>query len=289
MVAAIGMIMVVVCVIGSYVAMGGALYILNQPLELVIIFGSGVSAFLIANKFIVVKIAMKRLFGVFKGSKYNRDDYIENIMVQYQFYRLIKQRGTLVLEQHIEKPLESPIFSSFPRFCKHEHGLHLFCDYLRVIALGMDNPHKLESMMEQDIELLEKEDESACHALAILADSFPALGIVAAVLGVIKTMSKISEPPEVLGNLIAAALVGTFLGVLLCYGWFQPLANAAKEIFEEEKTYLSSIRIGMVSYLEGLPPTVCVEFARKGLSEHMRPTFEELENQIAELPNPTTT
>ncbi len=288
MIVIIGLVMVLVTIIGSYLAQGGKLYVLNQPFELVIIFGCGIFAYMVANRPRILKLGFKRFMTVFRGGKYKKQDIMENLMVQFQVYRLIKQRGALALEQHVDRPLESPLFTSFSRFCSHHEVLFFFCDYLRMISLGTDNPHQLESLMEEDIRNMEKDDGLAVNSLFVLADSFPALGIVAAVLGVIKTMSHINEPPEVLGNLIAAALVGTFLGVLLCYGWFSPLASATKQIYEEEKSYIVAIKAGLVAYLNGNSPAVCIEFARKAINLHLRPTFEELESSVAELPNPTS-
>ncbi len=288
MLAIIGIVMVLVTILGSYLAQGGKLYVLNQPFELVIIFGCGVCAFVVANRPRLLMMAVKKYASVFKGGKYSKQDVMENLMVQFQIYRLIKQRGALALEQHVDRPLESPLFTSFSKFCSHHEVLIFFCDYLRMISLGTDNPHQIESLMEEDLRVMEKDEGMAVQSLFVLADSFPALGIVAAVLGVIKTMSHINEPPEVLGNLIAAALVGTFLGVLLCYGWFSPLANSAKQVYEEEKTYIISIKAGLVAYLNGNSPAVCIEFARKAIASHLRPSFEELESSVAELPNPTS-
>lgn len=281
----IGMIAVVACVIGSYVAMGGKLSVLNQPFEVVIIFGAGISAFIVGNPLGVVKKAFGRLAQCFKGPKYKKDDYLELLMVQYQVFKMMKQKGALALEQHVENPHDSALFKEFPKFYNDHHALEFFCDYLRLMTLGTDNPHEVEALMDQELEVHHHEDHTVGHALTNLAESFPALGIVAAVLGVIKTMGSISEPPEILGGLIAGALVGTFLGILLCYGWFAPLASSAKQIMEEEATYLGCLKAGILAHLQGYAPQVSVEFARKALAPHNRPTFMEVEDASSELPS----
>lgn len=283
----IGMIAVVACVIGSYVAMGGKLSVLNQPFELVIIFGAGISAFIVSNPMSVVKKGFGRLVGCVKGPKYKKDDYMELLLVQYQVFKLMKQKGALALEQHVENPHDSALFKEFPKFYNDHHALEFFCDYLRLMTLGTDNPHEVETLLDQELEVHHQEDHTVGHALTQLAESFPALGIVAAVMGVIKTMGSISEPPEILGGLIAAALVGTFLGILLCYGWFAPLASAAKQIMEEEASYLTCLKTGILAHLQGYAPQVSVEFARKALAPHNRPTFTELEDAAGNLPPAT--
>lgn len=280
----IGMIAVVACVFGSFVAMGGKLEVLNQPWEVVIIFGTGIAAFVVGNPMRTVRHAMGMLFGIFRGAKYRRSDYLELLSLQYQCFRMIKQKGTLALEQHVEHPHESSFFQQFPKFHKNHHALNFFCDYVRLMTLGTDNPHEVETLMDQDLEALHLQDHQSSHSLTLLGDSFPALGIVAAVLGVIKTMSSINEPPEVLGNLIAGALVGTFLGILLSYGWFAPFANNAKQLMEEEACYYQCMKIGLLAHLQGYAPAVSVEFARKTLAGHVRPGFLELEEAFGNLP-----
>ncbi|MTI09656.1 flagellar motor stator protein MotA [Curvivirga aplysinae] len=280
----IGMIAVVACVIGSYVAMGGKLAVLNQPFEVVIIFGSGISAFIISNPMKIVKAGFGRLGKTFKGPKYKAADYLELLLCQYQVFKLMKQKGALALEPHVENPHDSALFKEFPTLSHDHHALEFFCDYLRLMTLGTDNPHELETLMDLELEVHHHEDHSVGHALTNLAESFPALGIVAAVLGVIKTMGSISEPPEVLGGLIAGALVGTFLGILLCYGWFAPLASNAKQMMEEEATYMNCLKMGMLAHLQGYAPQVSVEFARKALASHMRPSFAEVEEATGTLP-----
>lgn len=279
----IGMILVVISVLGGYMAMGGKLSILNQPFEFVIIFGAGASAFVISNTRTVLKNSLSRLKGVFKGPKYSQADYLELLTVQYQIFKLIRQKGALALEAHLDKPDESTIFAQFPKFVSEHHALDFFCDYLRLITMGSDNPIEIEAVMDKELEMHHADDHAVGHSLTTFAEAFPALGIVAAVLGVIKTMGSISEPPEVLGNLIAGALVGTFLGVLLCYGWFAPLANASKLIMEEESTYYGCLKSGLLAHLQGYAPAISVEMARKSLASHNRPSFADVEDAVNAL------
>ena len=280
----IGSLVVTGCVIGSYVALGGKLGVLWQPFELVIIGGSGIGAYIIANPKQVLAKSMGGVMSILKGSKYKKDDYLELLTLLYQIFRLAKTKGMLALEQHVENPHESTLFAEFPKFAHNHHALEFLCDYLRLMTLGTDNPHELESLMDQELETHHAEDHKLSHAMQQLAESFPGLGIVAAVLGVIKTMGSITEPPSVLGGLIGAALVGTFLGILLCYGFVGPMATALKGNQEDESLYFVCIKAGLLAHLQGYAPAVSVEFARKVLLSHTRPTFIELEEATQNLP-----
>lgn len=280
----IGIIAVIVCVIGSYMAMGGKLGVLWQPYEVTLIFGAGLSAFVLGNPIRVVKGGFGRLAQMFKGPKYKKADYLELLTMQYQVFRLMKQKGALAVEQHVENPHDSTLFQAFPKFHGDHHALDFFCDYLRLLTMGTDNPHEVEALIDGDLEALHMHDHQVSHALTQMAESFPALGIVAAVLGIIKTMGSINEPPEVLGKLIGGALVGTFLGILLCYGFFAPFANNVKSIMDEEATYMNSMKAGLIAHMQGYAPAISVEFARKVLAEHNRPTFAEVEDAVGELP-----
>jgi chemotaxis protein MotA len=280
----IGFVMVIVCVLGSYMAMGGKLGVLWQPFEFTLIFGAGVSAYLIANPWRVGKSGFGRLAQIVKGPKYKKDDYLELLTMQYQVFKLIKQRGALAVEQHVENPHDSSLFQPFEKFHADHHAVEFFCDYLRLMTLGTDNPHEVEALIDADLEAHHHHDHETAHALTALAEGFPALGIVAAVLGIIKTRGSINEPPEVLGKLIGGALVGTFLGILLCYGFFAPFASNAKAIMEEEATYFNCMKAGILAHLAGYAPSVSTEFARKSLAPHNRPTFAEVETAVETLP-----
>ena len=280
----IGSMTVIFCVIGGYVAMGGKLAVLIQPFELLIIGGAAIGAFIIANPMPVIKRTLSALGELFKGSPYSKEAYLELLSLLYTVFKLAKTKGMLALEQHIEKPAESSLWSKFPMFAADTYAITFLCDYLRLLTLGSDNPHEMEALIDEEIETHHAEKNQIASALQTMADGMPALGIVAAVLGVIKTMGAITEPPEVLGKLIGAALVGTFLGVLLSYGFIGPIANALKARYDAEVKYLLCIKAGLLAYMQGYAPAVAVEFARKALLSNVRPTFYEVEEAVAALP-----
>lgn len=279
----IGSIIGIGCVLGGYMAMGGKLGVLWQPFEFVIIFGAGVGALIVGNPKPVLKAALNGFKLSFKGPKYTKDDYLELLSMMYSVFKLAKSKGMLALEQHIEKPEESKLFTQFPKFMADHHAMEFLCDYLRLMTLGSENPHEMESLMDMELEVHHAEDHLTGQALVNFGDSFPALGIVAAVLGVIKTMGSISEPPEVLGRLIGGALVGTFLGILLSYGIFAPMAAAAKATMEHDQKYLLCMKAGLLAHLQGYAPAVSVEFARKSLVSNVRPTFYEVEEATSKV------
>ena len=283
MLTALGMILVVASVLGGYVGLGGKLSVLNQPLELLIIFGAGSSAFLIGNPPRVVKSSLMSLAQMFTGARYEREHFLQLLALQYQMFRLVRKSGSLILEKHLADIENSTLFTNFPLIVEDDDAMTFLSDYLRLMSMGTDNPREIETMMDQEIEVADKEDYAITHNLAILGESFPALGIVAAVLGVIKTMGAISEPPEILGGLIGAALVGTFLGILLSYGWFSPFAQAVRHIKDEEASFKHCIRSGLLAHLRGFAPLVATEFARKAIPGHMRPSFIEVEDMVNEL------
>jgi chemotaxis protein MotA len=280
----IGSLIVLGCVVGSYMALGGKLGVLWQPFELVIIGGSGVGAYIIANPKSILGKTMGGIGSIFKGAKYKKEDYVELLSMLYEIFRLAKTKGMLALETHVENPHESELFAKYPGFLANHHAEEFLCDYLRLMTMGTDNPHELEALMDQELDTHHQEAHRLSHALQQLAEAFPGLGIVAAVLGVIKTMGSITEPPAVLGGLIGAALVGTFLGILLCYGFVGPMATALKGNQEEEHLYFVCIKAGLIAHLQGYAPAVSVEFARKILQSHTRPTFQELEEAVQNAP-----
>jgi chemotaxis protein MotA len=275
---------VIACVIGGYMASGGHLIVLFQPFEVLIIAGAATGAFIIANSPAVLKKTFAAVLGLLKGPRYNKASYVELLSLLYQIFKLSKTKGMLALEGHVEKPEESTLFAQFPNFAKDHHAMVFLCDYLRMLTLGTDNPHEVESIIDEELETHHKEQHVISDAVQTMADGMPALGIVAAVLGVIHTMGSITEPPEVLGHLIGGALVGTFMGVLLSYGFVAPTASALKSRFDAEAKYLQCIRSGLLAHMQGYPPAVSVEFARKALLSDVRPTFYEVEEAVQALP-----
>ena len=218
----IGLVVVVGSVLGGYMPHGD-IKVLNQPLELLIIFGSAAGAYIIANPSSVLKATLSHMGRVLKGAPHSKADYVELLVMMYSVFRLSKAKGMLALETHIEAPEESALFAAFPGFLNNHEALEFLCDYLRLMTMGTDNPHEMETLIDEDIESHGEEANHVAHAITVMSDGLPAFGIVAAVLGVIITMSSITEPPQVLGALVGGALVGTFLGVLLAYGLVGPM------------------------------------------------------------------
>lgn len=261
-------------------AHGGHVLILWQPAEFVIIIGAAIGAFIIGNtKYVLSHLGMS-LGMAFKGAAFKKEDYIELLTMQYTVFKLMKTKGMLELEAHIEKPAESAIFQNYPQFNHHHEAVVFFCDYLRMLTMGSENAHQMEELMTQEIEIHHHERHMIASAIQNMADSMPALGIVAAVLGVIHTMGSINQPPEVLGKLIGAALVGTFVGILISYGFIGPIANLVKAVFESEAKYFQCMKAGILAYMNGYAPAIAIEFARKSIDSPLRPTFYELEEAI---------
>lgn len=250
------------------------------------ILGAALGAFIIGNPPTVKKRAKKTVGLVKKGSPYDKKVYLEMLSLMFQMFKLAKTKGALALEEHVEKPQDSKIFNAFPTFAHNHHALIFVCDYMRMWTLGNDNANETETLMEQEIDLHHHEEAELSHAIQTMADGMPALGIVAAVLGVIKTMASIDQPPEVLGKLIGGALVGTFLGVFFAYGFVGPAASALKFIADEEHKFYTAIKVAMLAHMNGYAPAISIEFARKTVPNHVRPTFYELEQAVSDLPKP---
>jgi chemotaxis protein MotA len=280
----VGWVVVLGCVLGGYVAMGGEILVLMQPFELVIIGGAAVGAFITGNPKWVIGKAGKGVGVAMKGPAHSKEDYLELLSMMYATFKLAKTKGNLALETHVENPHESDLFARFPKFQGNHHAVEFFCDYLRMLTMGSENSHELEALMDEELETHHHEDETVASAVQSMADGLPALGIVAAVLGVIKTMGSITEPPEILGKLIGGALVGTFLGVLLAYGFVAPLATAMKGANEANSKYFTCMKAGILAHMQGYAPAISVEFARKMLLSSFRPSFAELEEATAAVP-----
>jgi len=280
----IGSGIVLASVLGGYLANGGQFAVLIQPFEVVIIVGAAIGGFITSNRKPVVSATAKAIPGLIKPEKYDKEGFLELLSLLYSVFKVAKTKGPLALEQHVEKPDESTLFQRFPRFYGDHHAVTFLCDYLRLLTLGTDNHHEMETLIDEDIETSQAEHHAIVQAVQSTADALPALGIVAAVLGVIHTMGAITEPPAVLGHLIGGALVGTFMGVLLSYGFVAPIANALGARGEAELRYFLCIKAGILAYMQGYAPSVAVEFARKALNTDMRPTFYEVEEAVQNLP-----
>lgn len=256
------------------------------PGEFTIIFGCAVAAFLIANPMPVIKETLGYMRALAKPAAYNKDDYMELLSMLFATFKLIRSKGWLAIEAHIENPHESALFNAYPSVAHNHHAVTFLCDYLRIISLGNENPMVIESLMDLEIETIEAHHGHPGHAMQTMADGIPALGIVAAVLGVIKTMASINEPPAVLGGMIGGALVGTFLGVWLAYGMIGPIAGAMNARAATEVMYYKAIRVAILAFLQGAAPQVSVEFARKFLPHEIQPTFQELEEKLNSVTPP---
>ncbi len=281
----IGIVLVIGCVFGGY-SVHGDLRILWQPIEYVIILGGALGAFMAGNPKAVVIGSFKSFGTMVKGPKYKKDAYVELLSCIYSVFRLAKAKGDLALEQHVEKPHESTLFANFPKFQHDHHAIDFFCDYLRLLTLGASNAHEIESIMDQELDVHHHDKLMVSSAMRTIGEAIPALGIVAAVLGVIVTMSSITEPPEVLGGLIGAALVGTFSGILVAYGFVLPMASNLEAAYNAEHHYFMCMKMGLMGHMQGYAPQVSVEFARKVLPDEYRPSFAELEEITQNLPAP---
>ena len=274
----IGIFLVAASVLGGFAAMGGSMHVLWQPFEALIIIGASAGAYVIANSRSVLRDTVVTLRSLVRGKRNGRAEYLDIISLIYTVVRAAKSKGMMSLEKDIDNPRESQLFGQFPSTLRHDRSLRFMCDYLRLISLGLDKAHELESLMDEEIATLSRELNQVPKALAGMAEGLPALGIVAAVLGVIKAMGAISEPPEVLGGLIGGALIGTFLGVLLSYGLVGPLAESARHRRESELNLYICIKAGLVAYVNGYAPQICAEYARKVLFADVQPSFDAVEN-----------
>ena len=270
------------CVFGSYIMSGGSMEPLIEaiPFEMLTIGGAAIGTFLMSNSMHDVKHTLGGFKKILKGGSFNKPSYIELLSLLYFFVRLASSKGAMALEAHIEKPEASSAFQQYPKILANHHATAIICDYLRMMGMNADDPHQIEDLIGRELKKTLHEELHGSHALQNLADGLPALGIVAAVLGVIKTMSHINEPPAVLGAMIGGALVGTFLGVLLAYGMAGPFAARLKGVVEEESKYFEVIRAVLVSHLHGNAPQISVETGRKMAPNQYMPSFQEVEEAV---------
>lgn len=284
-----GIIIVFLCTFGGYIALGGNMTIIIKaaPFELVIILGTGIGAYIIGNSKKILNNVNGALRKMLAGPSYSKADYLDLLCLMFMIFKLAKTKGMLTLEAHVENPKESKIFTNFPKLLRDHHIIDFLCDYLRMMTMGTENAMHIEDLMTAEIEVHHQEDHQLAGSIQTLADALPALGIVAAVLGVIKTMAAIDQPPEILGKMIGAALVGTFLGVFLAYGAVGPIASNLNLIYEEDSKMFEAIKVGFVAFLNGHAPAVSIEFARKALMSHQRPGFYEVEEETQSLPSIT--
>jgi chemotaxis protein MotA len=276
------------CVFGSYMVSGGSIGVLAEalPFELWTIGGAAIASFMMANSMHDLKHFLGTAGKIMKGAAFHRSDYIDLLSLLYFLVRLASTKGNMALEPHIEKPEESAAFQKFPKILANRQATAIICDYLRMVGMNADDPNQIEDVMARELKKTLGEELHGAHALQIMADGLPALGIVAAVLGVIKTMSHIDRPPAVLGAMIGSALCGTFLGVLLAYGMVGPFAERLKSVVEEEAKFYEVIRAVLVTHLHGNAPQVSVESGRKMVPNEHMPSFTELEEAVQSVTIP---
>ncbi|SDW67596.1 flagellar motor stator protein MotA [Litoreibacter albidus] len=281
MVGIVGIVVVLVMVFGGYLAAGGKMEIIlkSLPFEFTMIGGAAVGSFLISNDFSSVKHTVKDIGKVFKGPKWKKQDYQDLLCLLSELLR-VARRSPVELEPHIEAPDESDIFNTYPRILADRESVNLICDTLRSAGMNYDDPHQVEEVLEKRIEGNSHHAMHSSHAMQTLADGLPALGIVAAVLGIIKTMGSIDQPPEILGKLIGGALVGTFLGVYLAYGFVGPFAAKIKMVIEDESHFQLLIREVLVANLHMHSTNMCIEVGRQNTPSALRPSYSELEDAL---------
>jgi chemotaxis protein MotA len=276
----IGYVIVLASVFGGFAMTGGHLAVLLQPLELLMIGGAALGAFFVGNNSKAVRATLKALPSVVKGSRYTRELYMELMSLQFDVLSKVRKEGLMSIEGDIEAPEESPVFSKYPAVLADHHVVEFMTDYLRLMVSGNMDAFQIENLMDNEIETHHHEGSVPAHVIAKLGDGLPAFGIVAAVMGVVHTMESVGIPPSELGLLIAHALVGTFLGILLAYGFVGPLASLLEQKLEESSKMLQCVKVTLLASLNGYAPALAVEFGRKVLYSTERPTFAELEDHI---------
>jgi chemotaxis protein MotA len=277
MFAIIGMIIVFGAVVGGFLMEKGALLVLLQPAELVIIGGAAVGTILVANPLPLAIKIFTSVLGVLSGSRFTKEFYLESLRMLSDIFTFARKSGMAKLEEDVENPDKSAVFSKYPKLIKDHHMLHFVCDTLRTAVAGVVAPHDLDAMLENDIEIHHHEALAPSKALSVVSDALPGLGIVAAVLGVVNTMGSLGGPPEEIGKKVAAALVGTFLGILLSYGVVSPIAANLEKTVDAEGQFYQTLRAGLMAFAKGMAPMIAVEIARRAIPHELRPTFKNME------------
>lgn len=285
----IGILLVIGLVFGGYLGAGGSMTIILKalPFEMVMICGAAIGAFVLGNDFTTIKASGRDILRVFKGPKWQATDYRNLLCLLFQLIWLARQNPVAV-EEHIEAPESSSIFSAYPKIQKDHDAVELICDTLRAASMNYDDPHQVEDVLDKRLDAQRQHALHSSHAVQLVADALPALGIVAAVLGIIKTMGAIDEPPEVLGKMIGGALTGTFLGVFLAYGFVGPIAGRMSAIIAEDDHFFQLIREVLIANLHAHPANICIEVGRQNTPHHVRPDFSTLEEAMRDLKKAAT-
>lgn len=276
----IGSALVLFSMLGGFVMAGGNLLTLIQPAEFVVIGGVAIGALITANPLSYIKKIIASFGVILKGPSVKKQDFLDMMKMLYELFQYAKREGLIALEPHVESPSTSSIISKYPSFLNNHHATEFMCDTLKVILSGGIPAHDLEDMMDMDIEGLHEEEHVVVHSITVMGDALPGIGIVAAVLGIIVTMGSINEGAESVGKHVAAALVGTFLGVLLSYGFVQPIARNLELTNAINSKYLAALKAALLSFAKGAPASVAVEFCRRAIDPENRPTFKESEEAV---------
>jgi chemotaxis protein MotA len=280
-----GLLVVLVSVVAGFLLSGGNLLLLWHPTEILIICGAATGAFVTSNPKKVLLDTARGTVALFKAPRYGKETYVDLLRLLNDVLNKLRKEGVMGIEADCEKPHESPIFKRYPKILQDRHMMEFICDCLRLIVSGNLDPHELESLLEYELETHHKEAHQPAHALQQVADALPGFGIVAAVLGIVNTMAAIDgADTATIGHKVAAALVGTFLGILVAYGFVGPLATALQHRVEEESKAFEVVKMALVACVRGYPPKVSVEFARKLLFSEVRPSFSDLEGQLKVRP-----
>ncbi len=273
----VGILVVLGCVFGGFLAAGGHLTVIWQPFEFIIILGAAAGGFLIANSMTTIKMSIGMIIHAITGGGISKQEYLDLLQMLFQLFQIFRKDGPQAVEKHIEEPESSEIFKQYPSFLKNHHAVEFLCDTMKITLSADLSQYDVDDLLDGDIKVLHEEEHKAQHAVQSVADALPGLGIVAAVLGIVHTMEYLTAGVEKIGELVAAALVGTFLGVLMCYGFVSPIATKMGDDLNVSGRYLSVIKAALVALQRGAPPLVCVEFARRQIYPAVRPTFEEMD------------
>ena len=276
----VGYLVVALCVFGGYALAGGYLAALWHPIELIIIGGGAIGAFVVGNNSKALKATLNALPTVFKGSKYTRALYLDMMALLYELLTKIRKEGLMSIEADVDSPESSPLFTKYPAIMADHHIVEFLTDYLRLMVSGSMNAFEIENLMDNEIETHHHEGEVPVHAVGKVGDGLPAFGIIAAVMGVVKTMGSVGLPPAELGILIGAALTGTFIGILLAYGFVSPLATLLEQKLHESTKMFQCVKVTLLASINGYAPAIAVEFGRKVLFSTERPSFIELEEHV---------
>jgi chemotaxis protein MotA len=273
----IGIVVVLGAILAGFLMEKGPLAVLVQPSEFIIIGGAALGTLIAANQLHVLKSVISGVIGVLGGSKFSKQRYLDSMRMMFHLFNKARKEGMVGIEGDVEEPEKSPLFSKYPAFIKDHHAQNFVCDTMRMAITGGATPFDVDRMMELDLDVHHAGATEPSSALSTMADALPGIGIVAAVLGIVIAMSSLGGPPEEIGKKVAAALVGTFLGILMCYGVIGPVAASMSKLVDDESAYYHVLRVVMLSFIKGMSPILAIEMARRAIPEHVRPSFQEVE------------